>query len=68
MAPLAMGAVGDWAGNTDYSMALGALFATLLAILCLWNFIRQPIAARLARRDNEDYATSVAEGSARAVS
>lgn len=68
IAPLAMGAAGDLAGNTDYSMALGGVFATLLAVLCLWNFVRQPIGARLAQRDTEDYATTSAEGSARAVS
>ncbi|MXP26721.1 MFS transporter [Altererythrobacter indicus] len=55
IAPLAMGAVGDMLGNSDYSMILGSLFATLLAILCLWNVARQPIAKKLAERNAEDY-------------
>ncbi|OJW72748.1 MAG: MFS transporter [Sphingomonadales bacterium 63-6] len=54
-APLAMGAVGDLMGTSDYSMALGGAFATLLAILCLWNLVRQPVADRLARRNEQDY-------------
>jgi len=60
IAPLAMGAAGDLAGNTDYSMALGGAFATVLAALCLWNYIRQPIAARLAARNSEDYGSPAA--------
>ena len=69
VAPLAMGAVGDLAGNTDYSMALGGAFATLLALLCLWNFVRQPVAAKLAERNTGDYGVGdLAEGSLRSVS
>jgi fucose permease len=66
IAPLAMGAIGDVMGNTDYSMALGGGFATLLAILCLWNLVRRPIAGRLAERDVRDY--GLAEGAVRATS
>ncbi|MBO9711731.1 MFS transporter [Sphingomonas sp.] len=55
LAPLSMAAVGDALGNTDYSMALGGGFATLLAAMCLWNLIRRPVAARLAQRNRADY-------------
>ena len=54
-APLAMGAVGDLTGSTDYSMALGGGFASAMALLCLWNLIRQPISAKLAERNRQDY-------------
>jgi fucose permease len=57
LAPLAMGAVGDVAGGIEYSMALGAGFAVVLALLCLWNRRAQPAAARLAQRNEADYAT-----------
>lgn len=63
LAPLAMGAIGDWLGGIEYSMGLGAVFAVLLAALCLWNFAFQPVAARLAQRNSADYA----EGPAHAV-
>ena len=56
LAPLAMGAVGDLAGGIEYSMALGAGFAVVLALLCLWNRRAQPAAARLAQRNQADYA------------
>lgn len=55
LAPLAMGAVGDAMGSSDYSMALGAVFAVLLAVLCLWNRAAQPAAAKLALRNSQDY-------------
>lgn len=56
LAPLAMGAVGELAGGIEYSMALGAGFAVVLALLCLWNRRAQPAAARLAQRNQADYA------------
>jgi fucose permease len=55
LSPLAMGALGDALGSSDYSMALGAVFAVGLAILCLWNRSAKPAAARLAARNSEDY-------------
>lgn len=58
LAPLAMGAIGDLAGGIEYSMGLGAVFAVLLAVLCLWNRRAQPAAEKLARRDTEDYAAA----------
>jgi fucose permease len=56
LAPLARGAMGDLGGGIEYSMGVGAAFAVLLAILCLWNRRAQPAAARLAQRNSEDYA------------
>jgi len=58
LAPLAMGAIGDLAGGIEYGMGLGAVFAVLLAILCLWNRRAQPAAAKLAQRNSEDYAAA----------
>lgn len=69
LAPLSMGAVGDLMGNADYTMALGAVFATGLAMLCLWNFWRRPVDRRLADRNAQDYsAEALAEGAARSLS
>ena len=62
-APMAMGALGDWRGDSTYSLVLGALFASLLVALCGWNVWRQPFAALLAQRNLDDYGpndTSVA--------
>lgn len=60
LAPLAMGAVGDLMGTSVYSIVLGGGFATLLAVLCAWNVLRRPAAARLAQRNREDYAADPA--------
>ena len=69
IAPLAMGALGDFMGNSDYSMALGGAFATLLSLLCLWNLVRQPVAAKLAERNSQDYGvTDLAEGAVPSIS
>ncbi|WP_414902125.1 MFS transporter [Sphingomonas flavalba] len=54
-APLAMGAAGDLLGNSGSSIVLGGCFATLLAALSLWNWLRQPMARRLAERNSADY-------------
>lgn len=54
-APLAMGAMGDWLGDSAYSVVLGAIFASLLAVLCGWNLARAPFTAMLAARDIDDY-------------
>lgn len=67
LAPLAMGAVGDLMGTSVYSIVLGGGFATLLAALCGWNLVRKPAAARLARRNREDYAADPADTLATAV-
>lgn len=56
LAPLAMAAAADRLGDTAYSIALGAVFATLLLALCGWNLARRPFARRLAERDRADYA------------
>jgi fucose permease len=54
-APMAMGALGDAFGDSVFSVILGAIFASLLVVLCAWNVIKQPFAARLAQRDIDDY-------------
>ncbi|RYD91262.1 MAG: MFS transporter, partial [Sphingomonadales bacterium] len=54
-APMAMGALGEWLNNSAYSIVLGAVFATLLTVLCAWNVSRQPFAAMLAKRNADDY-------------
>ena len=63
VAPLAMGAAGDLLQSTRYSMALGAVFATALAVLCCWNFVRRPMERRLMERNEADYGAA-AEGGA----
>jgi fucose permease len=55
IAPLVMAAAGDRFG-TVYSMVVGAVFASLLAVIAGWNLIRQPAAARLAQRNASEYA------------
>jgi fucose permease len=67
LAPLAMGVVGDLMGTSVFSIVLGGMFATLLAVLCLWNLVRQPAAARLAQRNREDYAVDPADAVATRV-
>ena len=57
-APLAMGLLGDWLGDSAYAIVLGAIMATLLVVQCAWNAARQPFAARLAQRDLDDYHTA----------
>lgn len=54
-APMAMGAMGDWFGDSAYSVILGAILATGLVVLCAWNRSRRPFAAMLAARDEKDY-------------
>ena len=60
LAPLAMGALGDWLGDTKYSILLGAVFASLLVVQCAWNALRRPFAARLTQRNADDYHTAEA--------
>ena len=60
LAPLAMGALGDWLGDTKYSIVLGAVFASLLVVQCAWNALRRPFAARLTQRNADDYHTAEA--------
>lgn len=55
LAPLAMGALGEWLADSSYAILLGGVFATLLALLCGWNKSRGPFAALLAQRDADDY-------------
>lgn len=58
VAPLVMGLAGDWLGDISYSMIGGAVMATLLAGLCLWNALAKPFEARLRERDMTDYAAA----------
>ena len=55
VAPLVMAMVSDRMGDIAYSMAVGAVFATALALLCWLNRMFKPIAGRLAQRDLLDY-------------
>lgn len=66
-APLAMGALGDALGDSRYAIVLGALFATLLVALCAVNAARQPFAARLMQRNEEDYQLNEAEAAVAAT-
>jgi fucose permease len=47
LGPLAMAAVSDGVGNVRYGFMLATGFALLLAAGLLWNWIRDPAAARL---------------------
>ncbi|WP_404710013.1 MFS transporter [Sphingomonas sp. MMS24-J13] len=58
LAPLAMGALSDHLGDPVYTMILGTVFATLLAALCGYNWLADPIAARLRKRNAADYAAA----------
>jgi Fucose permease len=62
IAPLAMALIGDGLGDARYSIALGAVMATGLSIQCLWNWRKQPFAARLAERNSADYRKEVIIG------
>lgn len=64
LAPLAMAVLGDRLGDSRYSMALGAVFASALLLLCLWNWSRQPFTARLRERNRDDYGSAESGGSA----
>ena len=61
-APMAMGALGDWVGDSAYSIILGAIFASLLVALCAWNAARKPFSAVLARRNIDDYGAEGVSG------
>ncbi|PCD04087.1 MFS transporter [Sphingomonas spermidinifaciens] len=56
LAPLAMAALAEALGDTRWSIVVGALFATGLAGLTVWNLIAAPFTARLAARNAADYA------------
>jgi len=53
--PLVMGMIGDAWGDAKYSVVIGGLMATLLATMCLFNWVSDPVAARLRMRDADDY-------------
>jgi fucose permease len=54
LAPLAMAALSDHYGSPVFAIALGAMFATLLAAMAASNWLFDPAAARLAARDAAD--------------
>ncbi len=58
LAPLGMAALAEGLGDTRWSIVLGALFATGLALLTGWNLVARPFAARLAARNAADYVAS----------
>jgi fucose permease len=64
LAPLAMGAMGDALGDSRFAIVLGAVFATLLVVLALWNLKAQPFARRLVERNAADYAGAEIGGQA----
>ncbi|MFB0613711.1 MFS transporter [Aurantiacibacter poecillastricola] len=54
-APLLMGALGELMGDSRYAIVLGAVFSTMLVLLCAWNMLRAPFLDRLSRRNSADY-------------
>ncbi len=42
-------------GDSKFAIVLGAIFATLLVLLCAWNAVRQPFRSRLEERNASDY-------------
>jgi fucose permease len=56
--PLAMGAVGDAFGDIQYGFALATGFAFLLFVGLLANRLFDPAGARLAARNESDYAAA----------
>lgn len=58
LGPLAMGAVSDAFGHPKYGFVLAALFAALLFVLLLFNWIYNPAGKRLAKLDSSEYRAS----------
>ncbi len=56
LGPLAMGAVGDAFGHVKYGFVLAAVFAGLLFVGLLLNWLYDPAKARLALADSTEYA------------
>jgi fucose permease len=56
--PLAMAAMSDGFGNASYGFVLATVFAAALALGLVYNWLRNPAAARLAQRDVSDYQTN----------
>lgn len=55
LSPLLMAGLGDRLGDSRYSIAVGAIMASGLAILCFWIWLRQPFSARLNARNRSNY-------------
>lgn len=60
LGPLAMGAVGDAYGDTRAGFVLATVFAFLLFVGLLVNFLADPAGQRLRNADREDYETGPA--------
>jgi fucose permease len=58
LGPLAMGAVSDALGDIKYGFVLATGFAALLFLGLLINRVFDPAGARLASRDDSDYAAA----------
>jgi fucose permease len=56
--PLAMGAISDALGDIKYGFVLATGFAALLFVGLLINLVFDPAGARLARRNDADYAAA----------
>jgi fucose permease len=55
LGPLAMGSISDAFGHPKYGFVLAALFAALLFVLLLFNWIYNPTGKRLAKLDSSEY-------------
>ncbi len=55
--PFAMGLVSDAYGGTRYGFVLATVFAALLAVGLIYNWLRDPAAARLRELDRLEYRT-----------
>ena len=56
LGPLAMGLVGDLFHNPEAGFVLATLFAALLFLGSLFNFLRKPATARLSQLEQSEYA------------
>ena len=56
--PLAMAALSDASGSASSGFVLATFFTLLLAAGLIYNWLRDPAAARLAQRDQSEYHTA----------
>jgi fucose permease len=62
LGPLAMGAVSDWFKHARYGFVLAAVFAGLLFVGLLINWIYDPAQRRLATLDSSEYQAAINAG------
>jgi len=55
LGPLAIGAVGDVFGNLKYGFVLATVFAALLFVGLLLNWMYDPARERLVKLDSSEY-------------